>query len=57
MLERPTNVTKGVPQKSWCTKVELCGSWTCWVWHCGTTKLDCLVGCFVKNWNSWFLRC
>jgi len=39
MLEQPTNVPEGVPQKYWCTTVELCGCWTCWVWRCGTTKL------------------
>jgi len=57
-LERPRNVPKWIPWKSWCTKVL---SWLgfshghgC---QCTTAKVDGLVGSFVKKWNSWFLRC
>ena len=57
-LERPTNVRKWIPWKSWCTKVlssegfalgQVC-RWT-------AAELDGLLGNFVKKWNSWFLRC
>jgi len=35
---------------------ELCGFCTGPIWRCSTTKLDGLVGSFVKKWNSLFLR-
>jgi len=57
-LERPTNVPKWIPWKSWCTKVlSSVGFAHGQGWRCTTTKLDGLVGSFVKKWNSWFLRC
>jgi len=57
-LERPTIFPKWIPWKSWCTKVfSSVGSAHGHGWRCTTTLLDCLVGSFVKNWNSWFLRC
>jgi len=57
-LERPTNVPKWKPWKSWCTKVlSSVGFAHGQGWRCTTAKLDGLVGSFVKKWNSWFLRC
>jgi len=57
-LEMPTNVSKWIPWNYWCTKVLSSDGFAhgqgC---QCTTTKLDCLVGSFVKKWNSWFLRC
>jgi len=49
---------KWVPWKSWCTKVlSSVGIAQGQVGRCTTAELDGLVGSFVKNWNSWFLRC
>jgi len=49
-LERPTNVPKWIPWKSWCTKVlSSVGFAYCQVGRCTTTQLDGLVGRFVKN--------
>jgi len=57
-LERPTNVPKWIPWKSWCTKVlSSVGFAHGHAWRCTTAQLDGLVGSFVKKWNSWFLRC
>jgi len=57
-LERPTNVPKWIPWKSWCTKVfRSVGFAYGQVRRCTTTLLNGLVGSFVKKWNSWFLRC
>jgi len=57
-LERPTNVPKWIPWKSWCTKVlSSVGFAHGQGWRCTTTYLDGLVGSFVKKWNSWSLRC
>ena len=57
-LERPTNVPKWIPWKSWCTKVLSSEGFAhgqgC---RCTTTYVDGFVGSFVKKWNSWFLRC
>jgi len=57
-LERPTNVHKWIPWKSWCTKVfSSVGFKHYQAWRCTTAQLDGLVGSFVKSWNCWFLRC
>jgi len=57
-LERPKNVSKWIPWKSWCTKVLSSVSFAHGQgWLCTRAKLDGLVGSFVKNWNSLFLRC
>jgi len=57
-LERPTNFPKWIAWNSWCTKVLSSEGFAhgqgC---RCTTTWLDCLVGSFVKKWNSWFLSC
>jgi len=57
-LEWPANVPKWIPWNSWCTKV-LSSERFAHGQGCrrSTTQLDCLVGSFVKKWNSWFLRC
>jgi len=56
-LERPPNVPKWIPWKSWCTKVlSSVGLAHGQAWRCTTAYLDGLVGSFVKKWNSWFLR-
>jgi len=56
--ERPTNFPKWIPWNSWCTKVLSSEAFAhgqgC---RCTMAKLDCLVGSFVKKWNSWFFRC
>jgi len=57
-LERPTNVPKWIPWKSWWTNVlysEGCAHSQ--GWRCTTSQVDGLVGSFVKKWNLWFLRC
>jgi len=57
-LERPTNVPKWIPWKSWCTKVLSSEGFAHGqVGRCTTAWLEGLVGSFVKKWNSWFLRC
>jgi len=57
-LERPTNVPKRIPWKSWCTKVLSSEGFAhVQVGRCTATYLDGLVGSFVKKWNLWFLRC
>jgi len=57
-LERPPNTPKWIPWKSWCTKVlSSVGVALGQVRWCTTAYLDGLVRSFVKNWNSWFLRC
>jgi len=57
-LEKPINVPKWIPWKSWCTKVYCSvGFAHRQASRCTTAQLDGLVGSFVKNWNSWFLRC
>jgi len=57
-LARPTNVPKWIPWKSWCMKVlSSLGFAHNQGWRCTTAQLDGLVGSFVRNWNSWFLRC
>jgi len=57
-LKWPTNVPKWIPCKSWCTKVlSSVGFAHGQVSRCTTALLDGMVGCFVKKWNSWFLRC
>jgi len=57
-LERPINVPKWIPWNSWCTKVlSSVGFAPGQGWRCTTAYLDGLVGSFVKNLNSWFLRC
>jgi len=57
-LERPPNVPKWIPWNSWCTKVLSSeGFANGQGWQCTTAQLDCLVGSFVKKWNSWCLRC
>jgi len=55
-LERPPNVPKWIPWKSWCTKVLSSVFALGQVGRCTTAQLDGLVTSFVKNWNSWFLR-
>jgi len=57
-LERPTNVPKWIPWMSWCTNgLSSVGFAHGQAWRCTTSKLDGLLGSFVKNSNSWFLRC
>jgi len=57
-LERLPNAPKWIPWKSWCTKVlSSVGFSHGQVGRCTTAELNGLVGSFVKNWNSWFLRC
>ena len=56
-LERPPNVLKWIPWKSWCTIVLSSVFALGQVGRCTTAQLDGLAGSFVKNWNSWFLRC
>jgi len=57
-FERPTNVPKWIPWNSWCTIVLGSEGFAHGeVGWCTTAYLDGLVKSFVKNWNSWFLRC
>jgi len=57
-LQRPTNVPKWMPWKSWCMKVLRSEGFALGqVRRCTTAYLDGLVGSFVKKWNSLFLRC
>jgi len=57
-LERPINIPKWIPWKSWCTKVLSSERFAHGQgWRCTTAELDGLVGSFVKKWSSWFLRC
>jgi len=57
-LERPTNVPKWIPWKSWCTKVLSSEGFALGqVGRCTAAKLDGLLRSFMKKWNSWFLRC
>jgi len=57
-LEGLPNAPNWIPWKSWCTKVlSSVGFSHGQAGRCTTAELDGFVGSFVKNWNSWFLRC
>jgi len=56
-LARPTNVSKWILWKSWCTKVlSSAGFAHGHGWRCTTAQVA-WWGVFVKKWSSWFLRC